>query len=204
MLLLGPDTDSPEDSMRAALLRLAAVAALFFTVSCDRGVTAPVPASNAANRLLLGSPQTVSVVTRDTPLSSAVSASATIGAFGGQIVVPGTGLKVVVPPFAVTSPTTITVTALAGDQVAYEFEPHGKQFLVPLLITQNLVGTSAYSGGLITTHTLFGGYFASQSDLNPSNGTALVSEILGIALNLSAKTATFPVFHFSGYLIATD
>lgn len=190
--------------MRAALQRIVALASLFFVASCDRGVTAPTPSSSAANRLLLSAPETVTVVTRDTPLASAVTASATIGAFGGSITVPGTGLKVVVPPFAVTSPTTITVTALAGSQVAYEFEPHGKQFLVPLLVTQNLVGTSAYSGGLITNHTLFGGYFASTSDLNPSAGTGIVSEILGVALNLTAKTATFPVFHFSGYLVASD
>jgi hypothetical protein len=188
--------------MRASTMRLLGVATLALAASCASDATAPAPASTTANRLLLGSPQTVSVVRRDTPLAAPLQASATVGLLGGVIQLPGAGLKVVVPPLAVTKSTRITVTALAGDQLAYEFEPHGIHFLTPLLVTQNLNGTSAVnSGGLLSP--LIAGYFASTSDLNPLNGTGLVSELLGVVLNLSNKTATFPVFHFSGYLIAT-
>jgi hypothetical protein len=189
--------------MRPVTLRLLAITSLVLAASCDSAVTAPAPKSTTtANRLLLPSATTVNVVTRNTPLASPVSVSKTIGALGGTISIPGAGLKVIVPPLSLISPKTITVTAIAGNQVAYEFEPHGTQFLVPLLVSQNLTGTSAYNGGLLQLG-LRGAYFANTSDLNPGAGTALVSELLGVALNLSAKTATFPVFHFSGYLVAT-
>lgn len=192
--------------MRAVTMRLLAVASLFAVASCD-SATAPTPtsASNSASRLLI-SPTTVKVVTRNTPLAAPISASATIGLLGGSINLPGTGMKIVFPALSVPAGTRITVTALAGNQVAYEFQPHGIRFLTPALITQNLTGTSAVnSGGLLNTLLnggLFGGYFANVSDLDPNAGTALVSELLGVALNLSSKTATFPVFHFSGYLVA--
>ena len=187
--------------MRAVSLRILPVIALVAAASCDKGVTAPAASASTANKLLLGSPTTVNVVRRNTPLPSPLTASAVIGVLGGQISIPGAGIKVVVPALALTSSTRITVTAIAGDQVAYEFEPHGTKFLVPLIVTQNLVGTNAVNGGLLKP--LVAGYFASTSDLDPLAGTGLVSELLGVALNLSTKTATFSVFHFSGYLIAS-
>jgi hypothetical protein len=194
--------------MRAVTMRLLAVASLFAVASCD-SATAPAPtpsADHSASRLLIA-PKQVSVVTRNTPITTLVSASATIGILGGTINLPAAGLKVVVPALSLTKATKITVTAVRGNQVAYEFEPHGTRFLVPVLLTQNLNGTSAVnSGGLLNTLLsggLVGGYFSSVSDLNQGAGTALVSELLAVALNLSSKTATFPVFHFSGYLVAT-
>jgi hypothetical protein len=187
--------------MHAVSMRTLAVIALVATASCEQAVTAPAPSASSANKLILGSPATVNVVRRNTPLATSVSASAVIGLFGGQISIPSAGIKVVIPALALTSPTRITVTAIAGDQVAYEFEPHGTRFLVPLIVTQNLVGTDATNGGLLKP--LVAGYFASTSDLDPLGGTGLVSELLGVALNLSSKTATFSVFHFSGYLIAS-
>jgi hypothetical protein len=189
-------------------MRLLAVASLFAVASCDSPTApTPTPSSNPANHLLLGSPTKVSVVTRNTPLAAPISVSKTIGILGGQISIPGAGLKVVVPALALTRSTKIKVTAVAGSQVAYEFEPHGTRFLVPLLVTQDLSHTSAAnSSGLLNTLLnggLVAGYFSSLSDLNQLDGTALVSELLGVALNLSSKSATFPVFHFSGYLIAS-
>ena len=133
--------------MRTTALRLIGiVAASSLLASCgERGsLTSPAAvAGSTAQRSILGSPATVNVVTRDTPLATSQSTSAVIGAFGGRLSLPGAGLTVVVPPFAVASPTRITVTAVAGNQVAYEFEPHGTHFLVPLVVTQSLVGTSA-------------------------------------------------------------
>jgi hypothetical protein len=185
---------------------LLAVASLFAVASCDSSTApAPIESSNTASRLLLG-PTTVKVVTRNTPLANPISASTTVGLLGGQINLPGAGLRVVIPALSVKAGTKITVTAVPGNQLAYEFQPHGIRFLVPLLVTQNLQNTSAAnSGGLLNTVLsggLFAGYFSSVSDLNQNAGTALVSELLGVALNLSSKTATFPVFHFSGYLVA--
>jgi hypothetical protein len=189
--------------MRAVPLRLLAIATLVVAASCDRGATAPaaVPTGESATNLLFA-PTTVSVVKRNTPLASPLSASAYVGLLGGQISIPAAGIKVVIPPLALTRTTRITVTAVAGSSVAYEFQPHGIRFLAPLLVTQNLVGTSAYTGGLLPPR-LYAGYFNSLSDLDLLSNTGLVSELLGVVLNLNAKSATFPVFHFSGYLVAT-
>ena len=186
--------------MRAPSIRLAASAALLLVVSCDRSVTAPATSVAAGTRSLL--PTTVKVVERDQPLATAQSASAVIGPFGGRLSLPDAGLSVLVPPFALSAPTRITVTAVAGRQVAYEFEPHGIRFLVPLQVTQSLTGTSAMSGGLLPK-PLIAGYFANLSDLDPLAGTGLVSEILGTSVSLLTRTVTFPVWHFSGYLVAT-
>ena len=192
--------------MRAVTMRLLAVASLFAVTSCDSATApAPTPSSDSANNLLIG-PKIVKVVTRNTPLAAPISASTTVGLLGGQIYMPSVGLRVVIPALAVKAGTKITVTAVAGNQVAYEFQPHGIRFLTPLIVTQNLSSTSAAnSGGLVNTLLsggIFAGYFESLSDLNQNAGTALVSELLGVALNLSTKSATFSVFHFSGYLVA--
>jgi hypothetical protein len=143
----------------------------------------------------------VKVVTRNTALSAPLSSSATIGILGGRITIPGTGLSVIVPAGAVLSPTRFTATALAGSQGAYEFEPRGTHVLVARLVTQSLVGTSANTSGLLNLG-LKGGYFADQSALDPAAGTGIVSELLGASVSLLTRTVTFPVFHFSGYLVA--
>jgi hypothetical protein len=191
--------------MRTTTLRLIGIVAMSaFVASCGEqsSLTSPPAVSgSAAQRTILGSPATVNVVTRNTPIA-AQSASRIIGAFGGTLSLPGAGLTVVVPPFAVTSPTQMTVTAVAGSQVAYEFQPHGINFLVPLVVTQDLVGTSALSGGLLPK-PIVAGYFASLSDLDPLAGTGLVSELLNTSVSLLTNKATFSIFHFSGYLIAT-
>ena len=188
--------------MRSLPTRMLAVAALAIASACDRSVTAPAPAGAEANYTILGSPATVNVVQRTTPLATPLTASAVIGVLGGQLSIPAAGIKVVVPAFALTAPTRITVRAVAGSQVAYEFEPHGTRFLVPLTVSQSLVGTDAYPGSLLNS-SLVAGYFRNLSDLDPLAGTGLVTELLGVAINLNTKTATFPVFHFSGYLVAT-
>jgi len=194
--------------MRTTSLRCIGFAtALVFIAGCGENASTTSPAtavaSSSAMRSILSSPTAVQVVTRDVALNSPVSTSAVIGAFGGTLSLPGTGLRVVVPAFAVTSPTRITVTAVAGNQVAYEFEPHGIRFLAPLVVTQDLAGTGVYNGGLLQSG-IVAGYFASVSDLDPANGTALVSELLSTSLSLLNHSATFAVFHFSGYLVATD
>lgn len=189
--------------MRAVSMKLLALTTLVLAASCDRGVTAPAPSGQSASKLLLGSPTAVTIVQRNTPLAAPLTASAVIGILGGQLSIPGAGLKVVVPPLALTAPTRITVTAIAGSSVAYEFEPHGIRFVTPLLVTQNLVGTSANGTGGLLGQPLVAGYFKNISDLDLLSNTGLVSELLGVALNLSTKQATFPVFHFSGYLIAS-
>ena len=144
--------------MRLRLLTLSATitAALLAYGCANDSITAPastpVAAAAAASPSLLGSllgqTTTVTPLLRKTPITS-VTASATIGPLGGVLALPSAGLTVVVPPLAVTTATKMSVTAVAGSSVAYEFEPHGIKFTVPLVATQSLKGTQAQSGGSI-------------------------------------------------------
>lgn len=184
----------------------ATIAATLFAVGCaNENMTAPssepVVAPTAASQSLLGSllgkNTTVTPLLRTTPLTSAMSASATIGPLGGVLSLPGAGLTVVVPPLAVKSPTKMSVTALAGSSVAYEFEPHGIKFTVPLVATQSLQGTQAQSGGLINPLSLFAGYFPDSKQITS------VSELLNLNVNVLGQTSVLTIWHFSGYIIAT-
>lgn len=150
--------------------------------------------SGARTSTLLDQPITVVPLQRSTPLSSAQTASARIGVLGGQISLPDAGLTVVVPPLAVVTPVTITVTALAGSDVAYEFSPHGLAFLAPLTTTQSLTGTAAATGGTVDPLSLFVGYFPDSSQITT------VTELLNVQLNVSAQTSTVLLSHFSGYM----
>ena len=146
---------------------------------------------------LLGTSQTVVGLQRTTPLTSAITVTKSIGVLGGTLSIPAAGLTVIVPPLALTSTKTISITAVAGSTVAYEFSPAGTKFLLPLVATQSLVNTQAHNGGLINPLSLFVGYFANNGNIN------LVSEILNINLNILGQLAVFDIWHFSGYILAS-
>jgi hypothetical protein len=116
---------------------------------------------------------------------------------GGHLSLPDAGLAVVVPPLSVVSPVTITVTALAGSDVAYEFAPHGLNFLVPLIATQSLQNTEAAAGGLIDPLTLYVGYFPDSTQITS------VTELLNLRVDLFGQTSTALLTHFSGYVWAS-
>jgi len=139
-------------------------------------------------------------VTRTVPLLQNISVSAVIGQDGGTISIPAAGLTLVVPPGAVTSSTKFTATALAGRLVAYEFEPHGTKFPVPLQFTQDLTTLSLV--GAVTAPVLDGAYFTDTSKLNQNLGRAAASEILPATVDLLRLRVGFPINHFSGYLVS--
>jgi hypothetical protein len=178
--------------------KVVAVAAFVGSVSCARdNPTAPPsriePPSAAASRILFPSPITIVPLQRTTPLAANQQVSATIGILGGTLTIPTAGLTIIVPPLAVFSPTTITATALAGSSVAYEFAPHGLQFLAPVVATQSLVATEAGAGGPVFGQPLYVGYFASSGLI------ASVTELLNAPVNLLGLTSTAVLWHFSGY-----
>lgn len=178
-----------------------ATALLVFGCAVDSTTAPPTPAgTQSASHSLLGgllAPTTVTPLERTSALSAPLTTSATIGVLGGVLSIPGAGITVVVPALAVSSPTTISVTALAGSDVGYEFAPHGIHFNVPLVVTQDLSNTQASSGGLVNPLSLFVGYFPDASNVTS------VTELLNVGVNLFSQTATFNVWHFSGYIIAT-
>jgi len=177
--------------------------AVFLLAGCARDATAPVaPTANVPPKpssALLGL-LPVRGVTRSTPLAADISVSAVIGKQGGTITIPEAGLTLVVPPNAVASDVKFTATALAGRAVAYEFEPHGTTFAVPLKFQQDLRKTSLLS--TLTAPLLDGAYFADKEQINRQTGLGLVDEIVPATLDLLRFRVTFPIEHFSGYLVS--
>ena len=133
---------------------------------------------------------------RRTPLAADITVVKTIGREGGTLAIPEAGVTVTVPYGALASPTQITMTARKGTLVAYDFAPHGVTFEKPLVFTQRLSGTDAT---LLGAPFLRLGYYADAGLLGET--TALVSELLGGAVNLLGWTFTAPIKHFSGYIV---
>ena len=145
---------------------------------------------------VLTTAKTVKALQRNTPLPAPITRSAYIGILGGVIAIPQAGLTVVVPPLSLLSTKLVSVTALAGSNVAYTFSPHGTQFLVPVIATQSLVNTQAQTG-LVSIGSLFAGYFPND------NNIFSITEILNLNINLLNSTAIMTLTHFSGYIVAT-
>jgi hypothetical protein len=141
-----------------------------------------------------------SALTRTTPLYTPVVASFNVTSAGGHYSVPGTGLRIDVPPMAVSAPLKLTVFAVPGPIVAYEFGPSGTKFKRPLRMTQDLRGTNWLTQN---PANLEAGYFAKLTDVNTLLGQVLVSEFLNAQVDSATAQLGFDVSHFSGYMIST-
>lgn len=189
-----------------AATTLAAIAGLALAAACSNdAVTSPtvVPEYKTVKVSVGGSLKSLypmAPLSRDVALSSPIVRSFTFDKKGGKIEIKETGLRIDVPSGAIPgSSLTITVTALAGSGIAYDFQPHGTVFLKPLDFEQDLDGTSWEK--LKLKGTLLGGYFADPSQLNVlGNGLALLDELFPVTLN--KNTASFDIRHFSGYMVS--
>lgn len=141
----------------------------------------------------------VAPLDRTTPLPEPISWSFTVGVDGGSSTNAASGLTIAVPDGALADTVTITVTALAGSAVAYRFEPHGLTFARGVTLTQSLAGTNAALG---TDLLLQGAHFPGDEP-ETTDGLVLVTETVNASINLLAKTASFPIRHFSGWIVAT-
>ena len=135
-------------------------------------------------------------VLRNRPLEQPITVRKTIGRAGGSLSIPDAGITVIVPFGALDRDTEITMTARAGYLLAYDFEPHGVTFNVPLVFRQSLNNTNA---GLLSPLALKLGYYEDPSLLGKT--TALVSEVIGGVTSILTRTFTAPIKHFSGYII---
>jgi hypothetical protein len=190
--------------MRLRFLTTFAVAVLatFAASACSHeSPAAPenTVAPSAASQSLLGlggttSTKTVIPLLRSTPLASDITVSQTIGPLGGTISIPAAGLTLVVPPLAVAKATNFAITARKGSYVAYDMEPHGTKFLVPLVATQSLANTNVR--GLLNV-SLSLGYYPDGSNVTS------VSELLSVQVDLLKLTAVSTIPHFSGYIYAS-
>lgn len=176
---------------------------IFLLAGCARDAATPLEPNVAIpskpSPALLGL-LPVRGVTRNVALQQDISVSAVIGNAGGTISIPDAGLTLVVPPGAVTSNTKFTATALAGRLVAYEFEPHGTKFAVPLKFNQDLRKVSLLAA--LTSPLMDGAYFTDEGKLNQTLGLAAVTELLPATVDLLQGRVSFPIKHFSGYLVS--
>jgi hypothetical protein len=171
----------------------------------DRAPVAPSapPPSQLLGLPILSSSKEVTVMQRAAPLANDISTGAWIGPLGGSLRIPEAGLSVTVPPGAVLSRTYFSATALKGNLVAYEFGPHGKKFLVPLIMNQSTNGLNLLDGLTNTLFPIQAAYFPSRDGIDLESGTATVTELLPVKLDLGLGNITFTVGHFSGYLLAS-
>ena len=188
-----------------SVARLGLVLTLATAAACQGdGATAPkaAPAAPSVRLEVVNPAVSASVLTRTAPLDADYTVSKNIGVLGGTISAPG-GLKVTVPPMAVSRTTTFTITALKGSIVAYEFGPHGTVFNVPLAMTQDLRGTSG--AGMTSISTTEIGYFLDRTKLDYSTRSASINEFLpaSLSFSLTGTSLTYTVKHFSGYVIVT-
>ncbi len=189
--------------------RVAILAGLMFTAACGTGTDLPTgltpdrpqlvkldkAADKAATDAAEAARKAVKVLARSVDLATPVTASAVIGKDGGTIQIKETGFTLRIPAGALDAPTTISVTAQPGSNVAYEFAPHGLVFKTTVWFEQDGKHTKAKSGAL-----LLGGYFADPSDVLP-DGTASVLEQFLLAPGKKGFI-TFGIKHFSGYLVS--
>jgi hypothetical protein len=193
---------------RPIIFRIAALAAATFLAACssDSATSVAAPDTQRSNGLvtdlvggLVNGLIPAKALQRTTTVAAPITRSATITKAGGVIEIPETGLRVEVPANAIPGNTlTITVTALAGKSVAYDFAPHGTVFLKPLVFRQSLVQTT-WAQSLLKP-TLSGGYFANTSQVNLTTGITLLNEVL--PLTVLQSEARFNIFHFSGYMVS--
>jgi hypothetical protein len=131
-----------------------------------------------------------------------VSVSAEIGQNGGTLVLKDEGLRVEIPRGAIPlargqRSIEITVTAVPGASIAYEFEPHGLVFEKPILLVQDLRGTDLEADDVLAGLAR-GAYFEG----GVKDGFADLLEIRPTDVDVKHKKLYFSVEHFSGYLVA--
>lgn len=150
--------------------------------------------------VLPGGDDVVAMLKRSTDLAR-TSATKTIGPAGGHIQIGRAGVRVDFAPGAVTEPTAITVTAVAGRDVAYDFQPHGLQFHAPVLVRQSLRGTTAWKNALLAAQ-LQGSYF-DRLFVDATRTYARSLERRPARLRDDGRFVEFTIEHFSGYMLST-
>ena len=143
------------------------------------------------------------VLKRLAPLSADISVSAVIGPQGGSIKINEAGGKIDIPAGALSAPMTITMTALAGPNVAYEFQPHGTVFAQPVKVQQDLRYTwaSTYPALLTSAHGAYYDQSLDSSFVDPGKLLMKVKEHEIGYVESNTSQLKFYIGHFSGYVV---
>ncbi len=217
-----PAVASFRRAVRAAtpVLALGTAAVTAALAACSESPTAPTSTAPpiAARTLPLGVSHSTSSTTtsstttpvqgllRTATLAQTVVVTKYLPEGGGGINVPGTDFQLQVPNGAIPGGQgmTFTITAYAGNVVAYDFQPHGVVFLKPLKAVQQLGHTNWKSLHLPAGYypSTDGGYFADASQVDFITGQALVDEFMLGGVDVGGATMTWAVPHFSGYMVS--
>lgn len=199
----------PKRLMRSVCLALGASALLVGCNSDHTPVAPSAPATPAVSPSLLGgllgglTTTVVGVVDRVVPLPSDVTWSFVAGPGGARSSNSVAGLSIYVPPGALSSNVTITVTAVHGSVVNYHFEPEGLKFASPVVLTQDMSLTTTLLN-LLTASSMHGAYYSSPTlQYDPSTNTATVNELEPTSTNLLDSSVSWQIRHFSGYILAS-
>jgi hypothetical protein len=163
------------------------VVALCLSLALACGEHAPTAAPQAPEASLIGSLLGPTGLLKCSALPYAES-SATIGPLGGTI--SAGPHKLVIPPGALLTPTTITMSAPSGLGVnAVKFQPEGLRFLSPAVLTMSYSNCSLL-GNLLPKRIAY-----TDDNLN------ILSYLLSLD-NLLSNRVIGKVNHFSDYVIA--
>ena len=190
--------------LKSRVGRLAAVVGLAVagaTAACSDVPSSPAaaPAVEARSAAELVSEPVFGLgLLRDVPMDSGITVPIRVGKAGGKFRVPG-GLTIEVAANEFHADTTLTVSPVAGDVVAYHFQPHGITFRKGLLLTQDLNRTN-WTQKDPTQFEI--GYFANETDLDAKLRRALVKEFLRANVDVRGKRLSYNVYHFSGYMVS--
>jgi hypothetical protein len=168
-------------------MKAARVIAVALCLSFALGCTDHTPTSIQPDASLIGSLLGPTGLLQCSNLPYA-SSTQTIGAGGG--VISAGPHTLVVPPGALHSPTTITMTAPTGRGVnSVRFQPEGLRFVVPAALTMSYANCSLL-GKLLPKRIAY-----TDQNLN------ILYYLLSLD-NLLGKNVTGKVNHFSDYVVA--
>jgi hypothetical protein len=139
------------------------------------------------------------------PLTADVTVSRVIGKKGGTIRIDELGVTLVVPRDALKKhqkvlggprgKVPLTITALAGEGVAFEFGPHGVKFSKPAYLIIDLSKTAA-AGDPSALEGLVAVYYEGIPQARVKGKEVLPVQVVDGRL-------VFAFHHFSGYLLAS-
>ena len=165
---------------------IASILLLAVAVACSEP-TNSVPAAPAPDASLIGGLLGATGLLKCSSLPYA-SDTETIGPLGG--VLRAGPHSLVIPPGALTTPTTITMTVPTGLGVnAVKFQPEGLRFVAPAVLSMSYSNCSLL-GKLLPKRIAY-----TDDNLN------IISYLLSLD-NLLSKNVTGKVNHFSDYVVA--
>jgi len=173
--------------MKARRLLVAPVLLLVVALACTDRTPTSVPAAPAPDASLIGGLLGATGLLKCSNLPYA-SDTETIGPSGGVLTAGPHSL--IIPPGALSAPTTITMTAPTGLGVnAVKFQPEGLRFATPASLTMSYSNCNLL-GKLLPKRIAY-----TDNNLN------ILSYLLSLD-NLLSKRVTGKVNHFSDYVIA--